>query len=456
VKFELVKPKTKVGVLASMGALAIGLAASGPVAAQVTQSAETMSMEQAVLAAVQVHPSIRGARAQELQAAEAVDVAKAGYRPQISGGVESQINSYRNLSYDSRSVYTANLSASQMLFDFGKVAGAKRQAEAGVRASEAQVELAMDDIIARTAQAWVDARTQQRLVEIAREQLDAVADITGLVRERVVKGATSRSDLEQANSRLDSLRSQLLAAEAEAQRASLTLMHLTGRVVPITPIGDIPSVLTDGGCDVMADTDTPAIRVAKAQLDDARAQLAIAKADRLPTVSLDANVGQALTDGSRLFGEYRTTGQVGVNVSMPIYQGGAAGARQRGAFYQMRAFEDAVRQAALEERQGLADARAQAEGWEKRAPVMQARVDSIDATRDLYRQQYLELGTRSLLDLLNAEQEYYGARVDEAQGRYTQYRLAVQCLYHSDRLRSAFGADASALEPAPDFVGPVQ
>ena len=66
-KFELVKPKTKVGVLASMGALAIGLAASGPVAAQVTQSAETMSMEQAVLAAVQVHPSIRGARAQELQ-----------------------------------------------------------------------------------------------------------------------------------------------------------------------------------------------------------------------------------------------------------------------------------------------------------------------------------------------------------------------------------------------------
>ena len=208
-KFELVKPKTKVGVLASMGALAIGLAASGPVAAQVTQSAETMSMEQAVLAAVQVHPSIRGARAQELQAAEAVDVAKAGYRPQISGGVESQINSYRNLSYDSRSVYTANLSASQMLFDFGKVAGAKRQAEAGVRASEAQVELAMDDIIARTAQAWVDARTQQRLVEIAREQLDAVADITGLVRERVVKGATSRSDLEQANSRLDSLRSQL-------------------------------------------------------------------------------------------------------------------------------------------------------------------------------------------------------------------------------------------------------
>lgn len=455
-KFDLLHSGIHVGMLAIIGAPVIAFATFHPVSAQVPQSTEPMEMGQAVLAAIQVHPSIRGARAQERQAAEAVEVAKAGYRPQISGGLESQINSYRNSSYDSRSVYTATLNASQMLFDFGKVAGAKKQAEAGVRASEAQVELALDEIIARTAQAWVDARTQQRLVEIAGEQLDAVADITGLVRERVEKGATSRSDLEQANSRLNSLRSQLLAAEAEAQRASLTLMHLTGRVAPITPVGDIPPALTDGGCEAIVDADTPAIRVAEAQLDDARAQLAIAKAERLPTVSLDGSVGQALTDGSRLYGEYRTTGQVGVNVSMPIYQGGAAGARQRGALYQLRAYEDAVRQAKLEEQQSLADARTQADGWKRRAPVMLARVNSIDATRDLYRQQYLELGTRSLLDLLNAEQEYYGARVDEAQGRYAQYRLAVQCLYHSDRLRSAFGVDENALETAPDFIGPVQ
>lgn len=184
-KFDLLHSGIHVGMLAIIGAPVIAFATFHPVSAQVPQSTEPMEMGQAVLAAIQVHPSIRGARAQERQAAEAVEVAKAGYRPQISGGLESQINSYRNSSYDSRSVYTATLNASQMLFDFGKVAGAKKQAEAGVRASEAQVELALDEIIARTAQAWVDARTQQRLVEIAGEQLDAVADITGLVRERV-------------------------------------------------------------------------------------------------------------------------------------------------------------------------------------------------------------------------------------------------------------------------------
>ncbi|MGI9377455.1 MAG: TolC family outer membrane protein [Tsuneonella suprasediminis] len=445
-------------VLAMVAAGGLPLAATAPVpaVAQIASPAEPMDMTQAVQAAVRAHPSIRGARAQERQAAEGVEAAKAGYRPQVTGGVESQINTYRNSSYDSRFVYTATLNASQMLYDFGKVAGAKRQAQAGVRASEAQVELAMDEIIVRTAQAWVDARTQQRLVQIAREQLDAVTYIRGLVRERVEKGATSRSDLEQANSRLDSLQSLLLAAEADAQRARLTLMHLTGQIAPVAIKGDIPAFLQNEACEVTADADTPAVRVAQAQLDDAQAQLDIAKAERLPTVSLDGSVGYALTDGSRLYGEYRTTGQFGVNFSMPLYQGGAAGARERGVEYQLRAYEDAVRQARLEERQGLADARAQAAGWASRAPVMETRVNSIDATRDLYRQQYLELGTRSLLDLLNAEQEYYSARVDQAQGLYAQYRLAVQCLYHSDRLRSAFGVDQASAEPAPDFVGPVE
>lgn len=114
-KFDLLHSGIHVGMLAIIGAPVIAFATFHPVSAQVPQSTEPMEMGQAVLAAIQVHPSIRGARAQERQAAEAVEVAKAGYRPQISGGLESQINSYRNSSYDSRSVYTATLNASQML-----------------------------------------------------------------------------------------------------------------------------------------------------------------------------------------------------------------------------------------------------------------------------------------------------------------------------------------------------
>lgn len=436
---RLVRPAAPLLAIAA-GPLWLATAVPSAAVAQ-TPDNSPLSMTDAVRAAVQTHPSVRGARQQVLQAGEGVEAAKAGYRPQITGGIEGQTNSYRNSSYDSRHVYTARLNASQMLYDFGKVAGATRQAKAGVRATEAQVQLVTDEIVMSTAQAWVDAHLQQRLTEIAREQLDAVMSITALVRERVEKGATSRSDLEQASSRVESLRSQLLAAEAEAQRASLTLMHLTGRVAPVAIAGDIPPMLQNAACQSNLETDTAAVRVALARRDEARAQLDVARAERLPTISLDGNVGQALTEGSRLYGEYRTTGQIGLNLSMPLYQGGATEARARGAQYQLRAYEDAVQQARLEASQGLADARAQVVGWAERAPVLEKRVASIDATRELYRQQYLQLGTRSLLDLLNAEQEYYSARVEQAQGTHVQYRLAVQCLYFRDRLRTTFGLD---------------
>ena len=418
------------------------LAMSIGVAAAQTPGNEPLDMAAAIRAAVQSHPSVRGAGEQVLQAGESVEAAKAGYKPQITGGVDVQNNSSRNSNYDSRHVFTAKLAGSQMLYDFGKVTGAVRMAESSVRASKAQVELAIDQVTVGTAQAWVDAHLQQSLLQITREQLAAVSAIKGRVTERYTKGATSQSDVEQANSRVDAVRAQLLGAEAEAQRASLALMHLTGRTAPVEIVGDIPVILYGAACQgSVEEPDTPAVRIAAARRDEALAGLFIARAQRMPTVSLDGSVGQALTRGSRLNGEEATTGQVGINLSMPLYQGGSAQARERGATYQLRAFEDGVRQAQLEMRQGFADAKAQVDGWSQRAPVLQARVESINATRGLYQQQYLHLGTRSLLDLLNAEQEYFGARNDQAQGEHSQYRLAVQCLYFNDRLRSSFGLE---------------
>lgn len=422
------------------GAICLAIGAAGVAAAQ-TSADGALDMADAVRAAVATHPRVRGASEQAQQADADVDVARAGYLPQITGGIENEINTYRNSSYDSRNVYTARLRGSLMLYDFGKVAGVVDQARSGVRATEAQVELATDDIAMNTALAWVDAHLQQALVQIAREQLDAVMSITALVTERAGKGATTRADVVQANARVEAVRSQFLGAEAEALRASLALMHLTGRTAPVAITGDIPRELMDDACRGGAQDDTPAVRLASAQRDGARAELDIAKADRLPTVSLDGSIGYALTDGSRLYGDYRTTGQVGIHISMPLYQGGSTLARQRGAVHQLRFYEDAVQQARLEMLQGFADAKAQADGWARRAPVLQTRVDSINATRKLYRQQYLQLGTRSLLDLLNAEQEYHSARVDQMQGLHQQYRLAVQCLYFSDRLRDAFELD---------------
>lgn len=427
--------------LIRLNCLAWGMLGGGATMAQTPEI--PLDLPGAMRAAIFTHPSVRSAGQSLLQAGEGVDAAKAGYRPQIKGGIESQSSSYRNSSYDSRNVYNAKLSVSQMLYDFGKVEGAVHKAESGVQASQAQVQVAADDVAKATAQAWIDAHLQQTLMQIAREQLNAVQSMAALVAKRAAKGATTRSDVEQANSRVQSARSQLLTAESEAQRASLALMHLTSRSTPVAIAGNIPAVLAEaslqGACRLGSDVDNSAVRLANARRDQAQADLEVARAQLKPTVSLEGNVSHALTNGSRLYGEYRNTAQIGINVSMSLYEGGGLQARERAAGYQLQAQDAAVQQARLEMQQNFADARAQVEGWMQREPALRTRVGAIRETRDLYQQQYLQLGTRSLLDLLNAEQEYQGARIDQAQGQHTQYRAAVQCLYSSGSLRSAFG-----------------
>lgn len=406
-----------------------------------------LGLVEAVRAAAQWHPSVRSAAQQVLQAGEGIEEARAGYYPQVRAGIGSQLSNRNIPSYESRRVHTATLSASQMLYDFGKVASSVDRAEASVQATRAQVLLSVDEVARDTAQAWVDVHRQQALAEIAREQLSGVEELAGLVNERTRLGASSRSDAVQAQSRIESARSQMLNAEAQAARGRINLMLLTGRrasgAAPVQIAGEAPAWL-DAAC--AADGQAappPAVRLAEAQRALAQASVRQADAQRLPTLSLDGSVGRGLGARSQLTGDKSVNTTVGLNFSAPLYEGGSAQARQRAAVHALSAADAALEHAQLTARLGFEDAQAQSQGYTQRLPVLGARVESIRTTRDLYRQQYLQLGTRSLLDLLNAEQEYHAARQEQIESVHERHQLALLCLFHTDRLRSAFGLDVA-------------
>ncbi|RIV84146.1 hypothetical protein D2V17_12065 [Aurantiacibacter xanthus] len=95
--------------------------------------------------------------------------------------------------------------------------------------------------------------------------------------------------------------------------------------------------------------------------------------------------------------------------------------------------------ARLETERTFAEARAQERALEDRAVTLARRYSTMERTRELYRLQYLELGTRTLVDLLNADQELSQIRFDEINARYDLARLAVVCLHSGGRLREALG-----------------
>lgn len=393
---------------------------------------------------------VRGARSQVLHANEGIDAARSGYYPRIRGGVNTRSSNSPITGYDSRHIQRAELSASQMLYDFGKVSSRVDQSRSALEVAQARVLLSVDEVVRNTGHAWIEVRRQEALAVAAQELVDAVEDVARLASEREEKGASTRSDTVQARARVDSAQIELLSARAQAQRWRTTLMHWMGASDLPVAAGDMPAAL-EGACTEAAAAsatgdsarqDASAIKVALAQLEVARAGAEIARTQRLPTLSLEASTGRGLTERSRAMGERSIDTTVMLNLSMPLYEGGRLQADSRAAEHAVNAARAALDEARLNVEQGVADAALEWRKFASRRPVQQAREESMRLTRALYRDQYLQLGTRSLLDLLNAEQEYYGARRDKIDTAHEMMRLNIDCLFHVGRLRTAFSVQS--------------
>ena len=410
-------------------------------------AATPLGMTEAVRLAATSHPTVRNAVGQALQAGEGIAAARSDYYPQVSAGLSARTGNRQLQTDGRRQVHQASLSVTQMLYDFGKVSSAVNEAEASAAAARAKLLVVIDDVVRDTAQAWIEVHRQQALGEIAQAQVKGVQSLAGLVGERQAKGATSQSDVAQAQSRLEAARAQQLNTASQAERWRLNLMHLTQGRMPVDIAGEASAPLASA-CAAHPQTALPAptVQMAQAERDMAQAALRGADAQLLPTLSLNAGVNRGLESGARLAGQSGTESTLTVNFSAPLYEGGRSQARQRAALHAVEAAEAALGYAQLSVRQRLEDARVQSQGHAQRLPVLAARVHSTQRTRDLYREQYLQLGTRSLLDLLNAEQEFHGARFEQAESVHEVQRLAVECLYQSGRLREAFGlVDAGEL-----------
>src|SRR5690606_9530830 len=128
-----------------------------------------------------------------------------------------------------------------------------------------------------------------------------------------------------------------------------------------------------------------------------------------------------------------------------LYDGGAAAASRRAATEALASAEAAIRRSRVEISGSLLQAQSQIGNLQHMVATLESRGDMMKRTRDLYRHQYVELGTRTLLDLLNAEQELHQAAFDRVNATYDAWRLNVDCLYNSGRTRRAFGLDAASI-----------
>jgi len=334
-----------------------------------------------------------------------------------------------------------------MLYDFGKVSGAVKQSEAQVLRQQAMVLKQLDAVALEAAQAVVQVHRYQTLLDIAKDQVQAVEKVMETAQLRASAGISTQSDPIQAESRVDSARANRLQVQTQLAQWRERLRTLLGGAVPqmIAPLPDqlarsIPmDIVPDDGL-------LPDVLVARAERQAATAQIDIARAQRYPTLSLDASANKAMAGTNANASERGGLNHsIALNLSSVLYQGGALDAQVRSAIAAEEAAGQRVETARLRAGDQTRSFREQIIGAQARLGALASRKRTIAIARDLYREQY-KLGTRSILDLLNAEQEIYQAAAEEEAVQHDLWDQRIAYIGATGQTREVYGLNNQTIQ----------
>ncbi|SFR76215.1 TolC family protein [Sphingomonas jatrophae] len=417
----------------------VALAATAGAAATATRDGP-ITLPDAAREAVAWHPAVTEAAGILGARGEEVNAARAGYLPQVSAGVGSGYDNRVRGDWRPR----PQVGAQQMLFDFGKVRSAVDAARAGTRIGRAELLLAVDTLIRDTGYAVIELQRAAALRIVARDQLASIEQISQLVADRSNKGASTRSDALQAQARVEAAQATLTQIEAEQRRWASNLAFLLNRdAAPQSVAPDVPAWVMESCARPRPNwTDVPAVMAADARAERASADLRRSQAERYPTVALG---GDASTDLVSPLGGGRNIYNFGFRVSSNIFSGNATRARVRGANFALDAAEAAAQRARTDTGQRLSEAQQQIGSLRQLVDTLSSRETSMRETGKLYRLQYLEMGTRTLVDLLNAEQELHQVRFEAVNTAHDLRRLEIDCLFLTGRARESFGLTGQSI-----------
>ncbi|WP_417862349.1 TolC family outer membrane protein [Vreelandella venusta] len=384
--------------------------------------------------------ALASARAEFSSVEAASDVASGALLPQVnaSGNVvhnqqyESQSSSRvgqsagagsnaAGVSDDRYNTASLTLEATQALFNAvtrEEVNQAERQIDQQVYLLAATEQQLLIDV----ASAYFDILRAHEVLEARLAQERAIGRQLEQAREQFEVGLIAITEVEEARASFDQSRADRIAAESNLQVAFEVLEQLTGqRYASIDALGDsMPIALptpTDRNYWVeQAIERNPQVLAQQAGIELSRVGVELARAGRMPTVQAFANYQYSDSDSDLVSG-YNTSSQVGVSANLPIYTGGSTSARIRQGTFQLESsqynYESQRRTTIQQVRSLYTQVSNNIDTVEARQQAIVSNRSALEATRAGY-----EVGTRNIVDVLNAEQSLYNAIANYAEARY--------------------------------------
>jgi len=374
--------------------------------------AQAETLFEALATAYTSNPSLQAARAAVRGSDEGVPQALAGWRPTVSlngslGVLKSKTGSTSEQNLIPRS-YSADLS--QSLYAGGRTVAGTAQAESAVQVARAQLKVVEQQILATGVTVFLDVLRDQARVQlnknnelVLRRQLEAT-------RDRFEVGEVTRTDVAQAEARLSGVVAERVDTEGSlaSSRASYRRIFgvMPGSLQPAPPLPILPA--TEAEAVAIAEGENPSISEALNREAVARHGVEDATGRLLPRVDL---TGRARgTDEISTENSDGTSYSLIAAVSIPLYQAGAVHSlvRQSKELLNQRRIEVEV------SRRDVIEAASQA--WERMTTTrsqISARSEAIRANEIALEgvRQEAEVGSRTTLDVLDAEQELLDSRV---------------------------------------------
>jgi adhesin transport system outer membrane protein len=405
-----------------------------PLALAVSLAAQGQSINEAMQSALEVHPEIQAGINARLSVEEQMKAAKGGYLPQIDllagyGREGTDSPGTRGTTHNTETLDRgdSSLRLQQMLFDGFATRSEVGRQRATVNARAYELLGTSERTALTVAQVYLDVLTRQELVRLAERNLASHERIYDQITLRSQSGVGRTADLDQAEARLAQARNNLITEQTNLADAQVNYFSVVGRdaselIQPPGLAGQLPESLASARQEML--TNNPFLSSAEADVQATEQQYEAAKSSFYPRV--DAELSRGMDNNIDGVSGHSNEWRAMLNMRYNLFAGGSNKADLQSKAYQTNQAMDIRNNALRVLNEDLSLAWNALENARQQLPIAQQYVDYSRRVRESYQKQF-SLGDRTLLDLLDSENELFTAsrRLEEVRftDLFTQYRI---------------------------------
>jgi outer membrane protein len=381
--------------------------------------AHSDTMESALLRAYRNNPQLNAQRAFVRATDENVPQALAGYRPKVaatlSGGYqytdETSASGSVKIFAGPQSPHAIGLTATQTLYNGNQTANKTRAAESQVFGAREGLRLLEQSVLLAAATIYMDYLRDAAILEVQRSNTKVLELTLRQTRDRYSAGLVTPTDVAQSEAQLAAAKSQELAAESTLTTTRANFRRIIGiepaNLAPASPV-DRYLPVTVGGAIELARRENPNVTSAMYGIDVSFLTVKINEGALLPTVTLQATVQKGWQQ--TITQEKAFTAAATAQLNVPVYQGGAEYSlirQSKETLEQQRLTMEQVRDQA---RADLVTAWGQLAAGKAQVTAAQSLVQASEIAY-LGTTKEAQVGQRTVIDILNAQQALVNARV---------------------------------------------